>query len=114
LGRVEVEVSAGADERGFRAFSLVVPVRVGWHLAVEGDLPRLTGVGAELERVEWPTARPVGEVEGAPRVPGFVGKLVVRGAVRADSPRPSITLHFVACGEGRCLPPAEIEISLPG
>jgi len=102
--RIELGV-AGSD--GFRPFTLSFRVREGWHLPVEEGQPRISGEGATLGRVEWPTARPV---RGG--LAGFEGRVEVRGRVRADAPRASILLRFVACGDGSCRPPAEIELAL--
>ncbi|HLF55225.1 MAG TPA: hypothetical protein VI942_00125, partial [Thermoanaerobaculia bacterium] len=112
LEGLEVELGEPADERGFRAFRLRMRLKDGWHLAIEGGLPRLEGSGATLERMEWPTARPLGEIEGEAKVPGFAGAVEVRGRVRLEAPRAALLLRFVACGEGRCLPVEEIEIAL--
>jgi uncharacterized protein YyaL (SSP411 family) len=106
---IRLERTGGADPRGFEPFLLRLRIRDGWHLAVESGLPRLEPAGAELERIEWPTARPLGD---EPPLPAFEGALEVRGRIRLDAPRASLVLRFVACGEGRCLPPAELEIAV--
>jgi hypothetical protein len=110
-GRVAVEDSrielGVAASDGFRGFTLSFRVREGWHLPVEEGHPRIVGEGATLGRVEWPTARPI---QGG--LAGFEGRVEVRGRVRAEAPRACILLRFVACGEGSCRPPEEIEIAL--
>ena len=102
------------DAEGWKPFVLRLTVRNGWHLAVDTGLPSLGGAGATLARVEWPTGRPLGsQGPGDPKLPIFEGALEVRGRLRRDAPRAALVLRFVACGEGRCLPPAEIEVPIP-
>jgi len=103
---------APAERGGFREFRLRLRVRAGWHLAMRGDTPRLEGAGAALERVEWPTARPLGGPGESGKLPAFVGDFEVRGRVRPEAPHAALLLRYEACGDGRCLPAAEIEVSL--
>jgi hypothetical protein len=103
-----------ADADGWQPFVLRFAVRSGWHLAVEAGLPTLAGAGASLQRIEWPTGRPPGaDGPGDPKLPVFEGAVEVRGRLRREAPRATLGLRFVACGEGRCLPPAEVEVPVP-
>jgi len=113
IGSPRVELApAGSD--GFRPFRLRFRVREGWHLAVDEGLPALRGAGAELARVEWPTARPLAGEGPAGKLPAFSGEVEVRGRARLDAPRAALVLRFVACGEGSCRPPEELSVDLGG
>ncbi len=106
IGDARVELGPpGAD--AFRALSLAFTVREGWHLAVQEGLPRLSARGGRLERVEWPSARPL-----AGALAGFDGRVEVHARWRAEAADPRLVLSFVACGEGSCRPPAEIELAI--
>ncbi|MCM2269417.1 MAG: hypothetical protein NDJ75_04905, partial [Thermoanaerobaculia bacterium] len=112
---LEPRIELGGDELpgGWREFVLRFKVKRGWHLAVEDDLPRLAAVGAALDRVEWPSALPLPGEAGERAAPAFSGRVGVHGLLRRDAPRAAVVVRFVACGEGRCLPPAELRVDLP-
>jgi uncharacterized protein YyaL (SSP411 family) len=110
IGDLELEVEDQADESGFRGFLIRFVVRDGWHLSADGKFPALSAPGAGLDQVSWPPATELSPAENGEALSGFEGEVVVRGRIRFDAPRPHLTLRFVACGGGRCLPPAELEI----
>ncbi len=110
----ELHLESPRGEGGsFEPFVLTFRVRAGWSLVVEEGLPRLEGSGATLEGVEWPPQRPLTGAVPDPVKAGFSGAIEVRGQVRTEAPRAALILRFLACGDGRCLPAAEVEIPLP-
>jgi uncharacterized protein YyaL (SSP411 family) len=112
---LDPRLEIGSDELpgGWREFVLRFKVKSGWHLAVEGDLPRLAGVGVELDRVEWPSALPLPGDAGGRAAPAFTGRVGVHGLLRGATAEAAVVVRYVACGDGRCLPPAELAVPLP-
>jgi uncharacterized protein YyaL (SSP411 family) len=112
---LDPRLEIGKDELpgGWREFVLRFKVKSGWHLAVEGELPRLAGAGVALDRVEWPSALPLPGEAGERSGPAFSGRVAVHGLLRREAPDAAVVVRYVACGDGRCLPPAELVVRLP-
>ncbi len=107
---VTVAARLAPGGEGYRAFTLELDVRSGWHVnANPVSDPALvpTAIGAVLGRL-----RTVGYPEGHSLVPGSESPLVYRGRVRItgeieapEAGAPSLELTYQACDDRRCLPP---------
>ena len=105
-----IRVGEEEEEDGTREFILTCRLKGGWHLSVGDETPAIGVEGVEVVEVAWPRPSVVAVLADGEELRGFEGSVEVRGRLRASADGGRISFRFEACGEGRCLPLAEMEL----